>query len=258
MLLADLMQQEAVRRKFAVGRQSFRIGGVVDAAHGPNGLYMVAVLDINDASGKRLHRIVDDGLRPKGEAIGYADLQRLAAHAVSKLIVWHEASNAASGRLAEADTGVVPYAGIDDRLATPGIDTTGSIDAPAAFPTAQGLSFDIAMGPAPGDGAEALKAALADELRRQFGGRSLPGGRYAVSGYVTVATVVTGYMGVSIRWLVKTPDGRLVGAVTQTQAVGPDRIVSCWGDLAKNAAKPAAQGILALVRPAPRLPGNAS
>jgi len=255
MIFADLMQQEAQRRKLgpAAGRPPFRVGGVMDAASGPNGFYVVAVLDINDGSGKRVHRIVDDGLHPKGQSLEYADLQRLAANAVSKIAAWYEASNAASGgALADAGIDAVPYAGVDDTLEAG--DETGSIDASAAFPAAPLSGFEITMGPAPGDGADALKAALADALRKA----PLPGGHYLLHGEVAVSNAPTGDMAVSIRWFVRTPAGRLIGTVTQEQAVGPSRIASYWGDLAKDAAEPAAMGIFALLKPESRLPGNAS
>ncbi|HEX7776073.1 MAG TPA: hypothetical protein VF449_06055 [Parvibaculum sp.] len=257
MILADLMQQEARRRKLgpAAGGGPFRVGGVMDAASGPNGLYVVAVLDINGADGKRIHRIVDGGLHPKGQTLEFADLQRLAANTVSKIAAWSEASNGPTGSTsasAAVEADAVPYAGIDDTLAPS--DSTGSIDAAAAFPAAPPSGFEIAMGPAPGDGADALKAALIDALRKAA---PLPG-RYLLRGEVTVSTVPTGDMGVSIRWFVRTPDGRLIGTVTQEQAVSPSRIASYWGDLATDAAEPAATGILALLKPESRLPGNAS
>jgi hypothetical protein len=253
-LLADLMRQEAERRSLgSASRQPFRVGGAMDAGAGPNGLYLVAVLDVSDANGNRVHRIVDEGVRPASHDITYADLQRLAADTVSKLAIWYEASNAAGGgALADAATDAVPSAGMDDTLATGGIDTS------VAFPGRRPLSFDIAMGPAPGDGAEALKSALTEALRRDMSGHMRGSGRYLLLGNVTASTIGNGDMGVAIRWLVKTPDGRLVGAVTQTQAVRPSRIASDWGDLAKDAGAAAAEGILALVGGPPRLPGNAS
>jgi hypothetical protein len=256
MLLADLMQKEAARRNLASGAgHPFHVGGVMDVAGGPDGLYVVAVLDINDARGKRLHRIVDDGVRPKARTLDYADLQRLAANAVSKISAWYETSNAASaGAFAHADINAVPSAGIDDTLAAGDAETTGGIDASAVFPSTQPLSFDITMGPAPGDGADALRAALSGVLAKH----PQTGGHYFLRGEVAVSTIGNGDMGVSIRWSLRTAEGRLVGIVTQEQAVSPSRIASYWGDLAKDAAEPAAAGIFALLKSGSRLPGNAS
>jgi hypothetical protein len=120
--------------------------------------------------------------------------------------------------------------------------------------------FDIVMGFAPGDGATALKAAMEDALMKAVP----PGtfGHYRLAGHVELSTLDTGDTGITIEWRLATAKGQWLGSVTQKGATAPSRIATYWGDFAKSAAEPAAEGIRALIVPAnlakARHQGNAS
>lgn len=242
--LAALMAEEARRQKLETPGGE-RLDGVVDAGRAGDGLYLVTVIDVSNGKGKRLHRIVDDSLRPK-QTLTDSDLLSIASSAIKKLALWHAASRDETGGIRESAPFDVAELGPDDEIATANI---------AAILTAK-PRFEIAMGPAPGDGAAALKSALEDELSRMSPAGDT--GRYLVRGEVAVSSTDTGDAGVAIRWQVTAAGGQSIGIVTQTRAAAPSRIASYWGDLAKAAAEPAAKGILAMLKPAPRLPGNAS
>jgi hypothetical protein len=240
--LASLIAGETRRRNIPISEDE-RLDGVIDAGRAPEGLYLVTVIDVNNGKGKRLHRIVEDGVRPKGQTLSETDLMSIAVNAVKKLALWHGSRETTGSIGGEAD---VPALGPDDEIASASI---------AAILAAKPV-FEIAMGPAPGNGAEELKAELAKELAR-----TAPAGdaaRYRVRGDVTLSSTEGGDVGIAIRWQVASADGRPIGTVIQTQETAPSRIASYWGDLAKKAAAPAADGILAMLKPAPMFPGNAS
>jgi hypothetical protein len=245
--LSAMIAEEAQRRKMP-RRDGEKLDGVLDAARTPEGLYLVTVIDVNNGKGKRLHRIVDDGVKPR-QTLNDADLLRIAARAVEKLLSWSAASGETTGGIM-GPTGHGAY-----EVASLGPDDTVAAARIGAILEARPV-FDIVMGPAPGDGADALKAALVSELAK------LPAigdaGRYRIRGDVDISSRDDGDVGVAIRWRLAAWDGRPLGVVTQTRNAAPARIATYWGDLAKAAAGPAAGGILEMLKPAPMLPGNAS
>ncbi len=144
------------------------------------------------------------------------------------------------------DTLSVPSLGPDEDVATASI----------AKALAVKPDFDVSMGFAPGDGAEALSTAMRKALIRS----APPGhaGHFHVRGEVTLSSTDTGDTGISIDWQVAHADGALIGTITQTSAVSPSKIAGIWGDFADSAVAPAAQGVRALLSPVSRHEGNAS
>lgn len=130
---------------------------------------------------------------------------------------------------------LVPSWGPDDDVATASI---------AASLSRQGR-IKVEVGFAPGDGQTALREALTEALAA----RAPAGARLdmEVLGNISISTLETHETEVTLEWRVTRPDGSLLGAVTQTGATSPDRIAAYWGDFAKEAAAPAADGILALL-----------
>ncbi|MDO8288714.1 MAG: hypothetical protein Q7T44_05800 [Parvibaculum sp.] len=116
--------------------------------------------------------------------------------------------------------------------------------------------FEIDMSFAPGDGADALKAALTEALDRAApAGQS---GNYKLRGIVTVENTGSGEARVTINWKVARADGVEIGAVQQLSDTWPSEIAAYWGDFARSSAKPAAEGIYALLSTEARPKGNAS
>lgn len=250
--LATMIAGEALRRNLLLHDEKLK--GVVDAGRAGEGLYLVTVIDLSDAKGKRLHRVVEESLNQQ-QTLTDADLKSTATSAIAKLSLWRGATDdIATGSIAPARAiasgaalDIAPF-GPDEKIAA------ASIAAIAAARPA----FDIIFGPAPGDGAVALKAALEGELAKMP-----PIGyarHYTLHGDVVVSSRDDGDVGVAIHWQLASADGRRIGTITQSRSVSPSRIVSYWGDLAKAAAAPAASGIRDMLNPTstPRLPGNAS
>jgi hypothetical protein len=151
-----------------------------------------------------------------------------------------------------------------DPLPSPDIASLGPDDLVATASIAASIAahpdFDIEMGFAPGDGAEALKTAMTEALAR-----ALPGGmkgRYRLRGDVAIATLETGDTRVSITWRLTGLNGALIGEVRQTGSASAWDIASHWGDFARSAVEPAAKGISDLIAPQNigkvGHPGNAS
>lgn len=201
--------------------------------------YVVVVLDLKDAGGVRLHRIIDDATidRPGG-ALAQADIARLADRLSTKLAGWRAA----------APTNFALDMTIDDMT----IDdmTTGGIRHETHESAASSkLRFDIVMGPAPGDGSEALSGALASALARRAPSADWGCGCYRLKGEVALASAEGGRVSVSIDWLVADDDGRPIGKVTQAKVIDPASIAGRWGEIAEEAAETAADGVLAVVLP---------
>lgn len=252
-LLAALIEEQAARPGMpfasADARHRYAIAGAVDAGLTPRGTYLVAVLDIRSAEGVALHRIVEEALIAKsgGAGLTRSDLMPVAGEAVVKLAAWHIASIQAGHALAGLEPGDL---GPDATIAA-GPDTdfiTGSIShhTQAASP-GERLRFDIDMGPAPGDGREALASALGDALRRRAPTPQWNAGHYIVRGEVALAATANAEPSLAIQWQVVADDGRLVGTVIQANAVSPAQVAVRWGRLAGQAGEAAASGVLSLL-----------
>ncbi len=224
------------------------IAGVLDAASLPRGLYAVAVLDLRDAHGARLHRIVEDERFERGDAGALADedIERLAARLATRLALWRSptsidfAADEALARPIFAEAAAMDHRGSDAL-------STGSIALQES--RSPKLRFDIAVDPAPGDGAKALTRALADALARRAPAADRGCGCYRLHGKVAIATAEAGRTSVRIDWLVASGDGRPIGEITQSRLLSPESIAARWGKIADEAAETAAEGVLAVVLP---------
>ncbi|MES1990701.1 MAG: hypothetical protein V4441_07100 [Pseudomonadota bacterium] len=142
----------------------------------------------------------------------------------------------------------------------PDVPSIGPDETVASASIAESLNkhpqFDIDMSFAPGDGATSLKAALSAALAKAP--PSGMSGKYRLRGTVAVANTDTGKARVTINWLVARADGRVIGSVDQQSDTHPSDIAAYWGDFALSSAKPAAEGIFALLSTEARLKRNAS
>ena len=107
----------------------------------------------------------------------------------------------------------------------------------------------VSVAGAPGDGEEALAAALS----RQLAGRGLKPATafqanvYEVQGTVRVAPAVRGKQSVTIVWVVLGPDGNQLGITRQTKDVRKGSLDKKWGAAAAAAAAAAAEDIVKLI-----------
>ncbi|MGV8998197.1 MAG: hypothetical protein ACOH12_14750 [Parvibaculaceae bacterium] len=154
----------------------------------------------------------------------------------------------------------VPQVSLSQAPAQSAVPFMGPDETVASASIAESLNthprFAIEMGFAPGDGATSLKAALAKALDDvPPSGQS---GQYRLRGTVTVENTDTGDIRVRINWLLTRADGKEIGSVEQQSDTNPSDIAAYWGDFARSSAKPAVEGIYALLSTESRPKRNAS
>ncbi|MGA8688751.1 MAG: hypothetical protein WB662_02275 [Methyloceanibacter sp.] len=119
-------------------------------------------------------------------------------------------------------------------------DATKSDEAPLAY---------VAVAGAPGDGEQALTAALAKRLSAVGvkPGSAQATNVYSVEGIVRVTAANGGRQSVRIDWTVFAPDGNTLGGVSQTKLVRKGALDRKWGAAADAAARAAANEIAKLL-----------
>lgn len=211
--------------------------------------------DVMDKSGKKVNRIAGDEIL--ASAAGGKDIwnsitpqisQTVATKTVTAFTAFVPADSnaniASAGSAAPVKAAATPadVAAATSARSTP--PQTGSID------KQQGV---VALVPsvtgAPGDGSQALSAALQKELSRNGIALSeqAPGSQaYRVEGKVTVGADKDGKQPIEISWNVKDPQGKKLGTVTQKNEIPQGSLDGAWGKTADAAAAAAAQGIIKL------------
>jgi hypothetical protein len=116
--------------------------------------------------------------------------------------------------------------------------------APAAGPFAY-----VTVAGAPGDGEEALAAALSRQLvaRGLTLATAFQANVYEVQGTVRVAPGAKGKESITIIWVVLAPDGTQLGITRQTKDVRKGSLDKKWGPAANAAAAAAAEDIAKLI-----------
>jgi hypothetical protein len=129
--------------------------------------------------------------------------------------------------------------------------STGTVAAEQkAIPQEQRIAF-VSVAGAPGDGEQALSAALVRRLSAAGvkAATEFVQGAYSVEGIVKVGGGTRGRQSVRIDWTVFAPDGTTLGGVVQTRMVRRGSLDRRWGPAADAAARAAANEVLALLRP---------
>ena len=102
---------------------------------------------------------------------------------------------------------------------------------------------------APGDGSKSLAAAIQRELSGKgiaVSERAKPGA-YRVEGSVVVGQAEGGKQPIQIEWLVRDPQGKKLGTVSQKNEIAEGSLDGPWGKVADQAAGAAVQGIVKLL-----------
>ena len=211
--------------------------------------------DVMDKSGKKVNRIAGDEIlagAPGGKDVWTAVTPAVAQSVATRTATAFSASVPASGVIAEKGSEAVASvskasASSTDvaALQSKGTPTqTGSIDKAGSVTT-----LVPSVTGAPGDGSQALAAALQKELSRN--GVSLTDAAsaqtYKVEGKVTVGADKDGKQPIEISWNVKDPAGKKLGTVTQKNEIPQGSLDGAWGKTADAAAAAAAQGIIKLL-----------
>jgi hypothetical protein len=180
--------------------------------------------------------------------------EAIAAKATGSFVAWlpNARSSPAVADAGSAPAGVgVPRAEAAPRPAAkkgPALastqTTTGSIGRDGALtavvPSVKG---------APGDGGTSLTAAIQRELQGK--GIALAdrptSGAYRVEGAVTLGGSRDGKQPIQIEWVVRDPNGKKLGTVSQKNDIPEGSLDGPWGKVADQAAGAAVQGILKLL-----------
>lgn len=262
--LTDYLAEEAANRHLPLPAQAgaaFQIHGAVGAGPNAMGIYVVTIIDVSDAKGNRLYRFMNEAVLPETAAwsatdpwaaITRDDLRLIAQNAAGKLAKWYETRRRSAAPML-ASGPVPPATQPDAELITGSIDPAADeprelLDAPMSIKG--DAPYTIEVSPAPGDGDRALAAALADALAKRLKPDAVSA-PLRLTGEVTTASRTDGRTDVAISWRVTTLQGQLLGTITQTNAMNPDRIAGRWGNVATDAAESAADGLVALMSPAP-------
>ena len=116
-------------------------------------------------------------------------------------------------------------------------------------PQRQGLSTYVSVAGAPGDGEQALAAALGKRLAvlgvKQA--TAFEADVYDVQGTVRISPAGKGKETVTIVWVVLAPDGNQLGVTRQTREVKKGSLDKTWGGAADAAAIAAAADIVQLL-----------
>lgn len=216
--------------------------------------------DVMDNAGKKVNRIAGEEklvAAPSGKDIWMAVTPEISQTVAAKTA----ASFAATVPFASgpAMASAAPFAsGLTAQKATatpadiasaatgrPAGPVTGSIDkassVTALVPSVTG---------APGDGSQALAAALQKELSRNGVALSDAAGgttAYRVEGKVSIGADKDGKQPIEISWNVRDPQGKKLGTVTQKNEIPQGSLDGAWGKTADAAAAAAAQGIIKLL-----------
>lgn len=261
--LTELLWQEAANRHLPIHAKdgpAFRIHGAVGAGPNAMGIYVVTIIDVSDIKGNRLYRFTNESVLPETAAwsatdpwasITKDDLRLIAQNAAGKLAKWYEARQRGATPLLASATSL-PASDPDADVITGSIDPSADtprapIDAPMSIRSA--MPYTVEVSPAPGDGDRALAAALEEALARRLKPDTIAS-PLRLTGEVTTASRSDGRTDISISWRVTTLQGELLGTITQTNAMNPDRIAGRWGNVATDAAESAADGLVALMSPA--------
>jgi len=251
-------------------RVDYTLRGYIVAAKDKQGTKVSYIWDVTDPTGKRVNRVTGEEMASSGgakdpwAALTPAVAQSIAGKAANSFASWlttrgqsavasaaaHPAGVGAQGNAESAQAETRAPAKQTVAAATPApatppasASTTGSIssDGPlaAVVPNVNG---------APGDGGTSLASALQRELSGKgitVAGKSASA--YRVEGTVTMGQAKEGKQPINIEWLVRDPQGKKLGTVSQRNEIPEGSLDGSWGKTAEQAAGAAAQGILKLL-----------
>jgi hypothetical protein len=217
------------------------------------------VLDVTEGSGKRVNRFAGEeivaasGSQDAWAAITPAVAESIASKATSAFVDWLPSAKSSGVPVADATAGG-PKAGVRPPpnkkgpvLASSSSQTTGSIGVAS---TTGGLNAMVpAVTGAPGDGATSLTAAIQRELQAK--GITLTdrptSATYRVEGAVLLGAAHDGKQAIQIEWVVRSPNGKKLGTVSQKNDIPEGSLDGSWGGVADQAAGAAVKGILKLL-----------
>jgi hypothetical protein len=213
------------------------------------------VLDVTESSGKRVNRFAGEeilaasGSQDTWAAITPAVAESIASKATGAFVAWLPSAKSSGVSVADTTAGgpkagtVRPATKKGPVVASASTQTTGSI-------TKEGLTAVVpAVTGAPGDGSTTLTAAIQRELQAK--GINLldrpTSASYRVEGAVLLGAARDGKQAIQIEWVVRAPNGKKLGTVSQKNDIPEGSLDGAWGGVADQAAGAAVKGILKLL-----------
>jgi hypothetical protein len=255
-------------------RADYTLRGYIVAAKDKAATKVSYIWDVTDPAGKRVNRITGEELIPAsaGSKDPWAALtpqvaQSIAGKAANSFVAWLPSQSSQAPAVAAnvaqpaASVGAQPAAAAPPAVAAKRAPAAKQSTAAAAAAPAQpspttgsiGREGAVAVVPsvtgAPGDGSTSLTAAIQRELSSK--GVAIAekptAVAYRVEGTVTVGEAKQGKQPIHIEWLVRDPQGKKLGTVSQRNEIPEGSLDGQWGSTATQAAGAAAQGIVKLL-----------
>ncbi len=240
------------------GGADFLLRPYILATREKGGTKISYVMDVSDPNGKRVNRFSGEERVAAGPnadpwtAITPAVAKAIAAKATGTFAAWlpnaqtgNIVSNAGPGPSGVSKTAPASKAAPKRKTAMlSSAQTTGSISKDGSL-----TALVPAVHGAPGDGKASLTAAIQRELQSKgvsLAERATPES-FRVEGLVTVGAGRDGKQPIQIEWVVKDPQGKKLGTVSQKNDIPEGSLDGPWGRVADQAASAAVQGILKLL-----------
>ena len=262
--IGEQVVQSAERHRISLindrdAKGDFTLRGYVVASKDRSQTKVSYIWDLTDPTGKRVHRVTGEEMaagsagKDPWVAVTGALTQSIADKTTTQLATWLAAnrpagSPAVAGQAPDAAGAQRPVAAVDPS-ATPAPEPAAARTTTASLPPSGDVAAIVpAVTGAPGDGNSALSSALQRELSRQgVTMANRPGSTYRIEGKVAMGGGQSGKQSIQIDWLVRDPQGRSLGTVSQKNEIPEGSLDGTWGNTADAAAGAAAQGILKLL-----------
>jgi Mrp family chromosome partitioning ATPase len=256
--MAEQIIQSAERQRIRLindrdAKGDYTLRGYIVASKDRSQTKVSYIWDLTDPTGKRVNRVTGEELVPAGaakdpwQAVTGAVTQSIADKTTGQLASWLQANHRPSG--AAPMSGAPPSYGQPIAAARPRAEPASANTTTASLqPMGEVAAIIPAVSGAPGDGNTALSSALQRELSRQgVTMANRPGASYRIEGKVVVGPAQAGKQSIQIDWLVRDPQGRSLGTVSQKNEIPEGSLDGTWGNTADAAAGAAAQGIIKLL-----------
>jgi hypothetical protein len=245
-------------------RVDYTLRGYIVAAKDKNATKLSYIWDVTDPTGKRVNRITGEevvagtGSKDPWAALTPAVAQSLATKAANSFVAWlpsQSGQTPVASAAPPAGVGAQATAPTSEAQAKPRKQATAPVPtATDATPTGSiGRSFTAVVPRvtgAPGDGTQSLTSAIQQELAGKGVTLADAGGggaAYRIEGKVTVGAAKDGKQPIHIEWLVRDPQGKKLGTVSQRNEIPEGSLDGAWGSTAQQAAGAAVQGIVKLL-----------
>ena len=244
-------------------RVDYTLRGYIVAAKDKSGTKVSYIWDVTDQAGKRVNRITGEEVvsgnasKDPWASITPTVAQSVSGKAASSFVAWLQTQGSPGAVASSSSAGEPAGVGATESVARAPRAAAPKQSAQVSSATATGsigreeqvAALVPAVTGAPGDGSRSLAAAIQRELSGKgvaVAERPTPGA-YRVEGTVAVGRAEGGKQSIQIEWLVRDPQGKKLGTVSQKNEIAEGSLDGPWGKVADQAAGAAVQGIVKLL-----------